>query len=103
MNPDDQLKQLLRYSQKMLAAAKRDGWNEVADLEQARRELMAIFFDGKNSQAVPVEALRQALIELKQNEAEMVALAMRAKDQLAEDIQQLGTSRKAVNAYENNA
>lgn len=103
MNPDDQLKQLLHYSEEMLAAARRNGWEEVASLEQARRELIAIFFDGKNNQAVPLEALRQALIQLKQNEAEMVALAMRAKDRLAEDIQQLDTSRKAVNAYENNA
>ncbi|HGX91980.1 MAG TPA: flagellar protein FliT [Candidatus Tenderia sp.] len=98
-SPAEQLKQLVRYSEAMLQAAEQDDWDTVADIEQKRHTFMPQFFDGHSDRSLPEETLRRGLVALKNMEDELVARATQARADVASELQGLGNTRRAVNAY----
>ncbi len=93
------LARLLRFSRRMMAAARRDAWEEVAALEPDRRRALEKFFAEGMSHQLPVEVVRQALEQMKAMEARMVQRAMAARQAVMGELDGLDASRRAVNAY----
>ncbi len=97
--PAQQLEQLVRYSEAMLAAAAQNDWDAVADIEQKRHTLMPQLFDGRRDRSLPQEVLRQGLLALKEMEDALVARATAARADIASELQGLGNTRRAMSAY----
>ncbi len=97
-----ELDALIDYSKSMLAAAKKNEWGEVAQIEEKRRIAMEQFFGDENREVLPPELLRSALKQLQLLETELVQLGMAAKEAMAQDISESKTSHQAVAAYNAN-
>jgi hypothetical protein len=94
----EQLAAILALSLSMLDQAREGQWEEVETLDACRRKAVAACFREPASQAEAalVADYISRLLELNR---EITELTLAGRDQLSEEIRQLGTGRQATAAY----
>jgi len=89
----------------MLGAAKEGKWDKVVELEierSSRLEILSAKLASTGQSHAITARLRQTITAIIDSDKEVVMLAAAQKDILAQEARDLGSSRKAVNAYLDN-
>ena len=105
LQEEELLSLIVSLSQKMLNAAKEGEWDRVVELEGQRspqlETLLAKLTIADQTQAIS-DFLHQAITSIIASDKEVAMLAVAHKDVLSQEVRDLGSSRKAVNAYLDN-
>jgi hypothetical protein len=97
-NKSADLQQLLTLSNAMLECARSASWNEIAELEVMRRELLDAFFLSPfpDELALTVTGGIQSILAI---DHEIMALCRMEKHELEQVLQQIEQGKKAIKAY----
>lgn len=106
---EEELNELLALayslSQQMVGAARAGQWDSVIELEDKRRMQLdplagVLALDDKSQKTT--DFWRQTIVAIIESDKEVAMLAELQKGELAQEAGDLGSSRKAVNAYLDN-
>ena len=91
---------LLAVSRRMLAAAEKQDWQALVDLEASRRPSIREFFEQFKIAEENGHDMAHQLRELKALDDRILAMAKEAKHNIAASIHKLAASRRAAFEYE---
>ena len=91
---------LLEVSKRMLAAAEREDWQTLVDLEASRRPSIREFFDQFRIAEDTGHDMAHQLRQLKALDDNILAIAREARQNIATSIHKLAASRLAAFEYE---
>ena len=97
-NRQNRFKDLISHSRKMLEHAQNIAWDDVAEIESERHEMLKTFF----LEPIPSRDARRVssgIQEIMTLDNEIMKLATANKEALAEKLKTLEQGKKAVKAY----
>ena len=91
---------LLEVSRRMLAAAEKEDWQTLVDLEASRRPSIRAFFEQFRVAEETGHNMAHQLRQLKALDDNILAIAKEARQNIATSIHKLAASRRAAFEYE---
>ncbi len=92
------LSQLLTISRRLAESAANGTWDQVAELENEQRELLAYFFARKGDQPMTAETM-SGLAQVRLYTDMVLVLAKEKRTELVHASDKMQATKKAINAY----
>ncbi|MDH5358618.1 MAG: flagellar protein FliT [Gammaproteobacteria bacterium] len=92
------LNNIVSLTQEMLAFSQKEQWDEMIELDQQRKPLIAALFPvDEDGQTEVIRGLLQTLLELNK---QLETVSLKARDDVRTQLQGLNKQRKVTSAYQ---